>query len=154
MEFLLASHPVVERFLLPERSPRAAQDPICHAAGSTFEPSHDGGHWGMRLEDRVDVVGHDRPRMELVKVANRFSIKKSVRNYRGDSRILQPEGTRTCLKRTRTGQAPRHKDCGLVRKPMREVSSGKGHKKTDHRKRWSVLLVSGGPGVSLRNVLR
>jgi len=42
----------------------------------------------MRLEDNVDVVGHDRPRMDLVEVAHRFSIQKSVRNHTGDPGIL------------------------------------------------------------------
>ena len=44
----------------------------------------------MQLEDHVDVIRHDHPRMELVKTANRLAVQESVRNYAGDSRILQP----------------------------------------------------------------
>ena len=47
----------------------------------------------MRLEDRVDMVGHDHPRVELVEPANRLAIQEGVPNHRGDSRFPQPGGT-------------------------------------------------------------
>jgi hypothetical protein len=47
----------------------------------------------MRLEDRVDVVGHDHPRVELVELANRLTKQESVPNHTGDSRFPEPGGT-------------------------------------------------------------
>jgi len=46
----------------------------------------------MRLEDGVDVIGHDYPRVELVEPTNRLAIQESVHHNAGDSRILQPGG--------------------------------------------------------------
>ena len=104
----------------------------------------------MRLEDRVDVVGHDHPRVELVEPANRLAVQESVPDHTGDSRILQPCGTgsRTVeplmlqqeagpatsirrrnlhLSREGTGQAPCHEDGGILRNPVGEMSPGEGH---------------------------
>src|SRR5471030_1024774 len=36
LEFLRGADPVIERLILPERCPRAAQNPVCHAAGSAL----------------------------------------------------------------------------------------------------------------------
>ena len=84
---------MVERLVLPEGRPRAAQNLVGHAASSPFEPSHDGRHGGMWLEDPVDVIGHDHPGVELVEPAHRLTIQESVHHDTGDSRILQPGGT-------------------------------------------------------------
>jgi hypothetical protein len=81
---------MVERLVLPEGRFSAAKNPVGHAAGSSFEPSHDGGHFGVWLEDRVDVIGHDHPRVEFVESANGLTVQECVRNHAGNSRILQP----------------------------------------------------------------
>ena len=65
---------MVERLVLPEARAGAAQNSVGHATRSALEPSHDGGHGGMRAEDCVDVIGHDHPRMELVEPAFRFTV--------------------------------------------------------------------------------
>jgi len=84
---------MVERLVLPEGRPGTAQNLVGHAASPPFEPSQDGRHGGMRSEDRVDVIGHDHPCVELIELAHRLTIQKSVHHHTGDSRILQPSGT-------------------------------------------------------------
>src|ERR1035441_10741342 len=84
---------MVERLVLPEGCPGAAENLVGHAAGSPFEPSHDGGHRGTRFEDCMDVIWHDHPRVEFVEPADCLTVEESVHNYAGDSRILQPGGT-------------------------------------------------------------
>src|SRR5207248_11041816 len=74
------------------RPPAAAQNPVSHATSPPFEPSHDGGQAGIRSEDRVHVIGHDHPRIELVEPAHRLTTQKRVDHHTGDSRILQPNG--------------------------------------------------------------
>src|SRR5271157_5802956 len=84
---------MIERLVVPEGCPGSTQNLVGHAAGSPLEPAHDGGHCGMRLEDRVDVIGHDYPRVELVEPANHLTVQEGFHNHTGDSRTLQPSGT-------------------------------------------------------------
>jgi hypothetical protein len=83
---------MVERFVLPESGPCAAQNLVGYAAGPSFEPPHNGGHCGIRLKDYVDVIGHDNPRVEFVGPAIRLTVQECIHNHVGDSRILQPSG--------------------------------------------------------------
>src|ERR1035441_4108518 len=52
---------MVERLVLPEGGLGAAENLVGHAAGSPFEPSHDGGHRGTRFEDCMDVIWRNLP---------------------------------------------------------------------------------------------
>src|ERR1017187_6472128 len=123
----------------------------------------------MRLEDRVNVIGHDHPRVELVEPAHRLAIQQRAYHHPRDSWILQPDRTGShpvellvvlqegtwdrrsvfvvclgCSRREGAGQTPRHEDSGLLRNPVREMSASEGHRglarATDHKKRWSVPL--------------
>jgi hypothetical protein len=79
---------MVERFVLPERRSGSSQNPVCHSPGSTFDPSHDARHLGLGLEERMDVIWHDHPRVEVVLMADRLAVTESVGNYAGDAVVL------------------------------------------------------------------
>jgi hypothetical protein len=155
---------MVERLVLPEGCPGAAENLVGHAAGSPFEPSHDGGHRGTRFEDCMDVIWHDHPRVEFVEPADCLTIEESVHNYAGDSRILQPGGTGSyaveslvlpkegsaatllrgqnlCLRRKGAGKSPRHENSGLLWNPVRQMSAGEGHRGLSRHDRPQKAMV-------------
>src|ERR1017187_1025719 len=155
---------MVERLVLPEGCPGAAENLVGHAAGSPFEPSHDGGHRGTRFEDCMDVIWHDHPRVEFVEPADCLTIEESVHNYAGDSRILQPGGTGSyaveslvlpkegsaatllrgqnlCLRRKGAGKSPRHENSGLLWNPVRQMSAGEGQRGLSRHDRLQKAMV-------------
>jgi hypothetical protein len=142
-EFLSRTDPMIVRFILPKRHSRPAQMPVRLATRPALEPAHNRWHRISRLENDVNVVGHDNPAVQRVETTRCFTIQKSVfddTRYSGFSKPERPAGgtVETFVPRTkrrttgilrsqnmgtarrhRPGEAPCHKHRGTVGNPMR-----------------------------------
>ena len=149
------TNPVIVRFVLPKRHPRATQNLICGAAGSSFEPSHDGMQFADRLPYHVNMIGHNHPCMQSVKLTNCFAVQQSMGKHARHPRVHEPLRT-AWIVRLRTGESPGYEENRVIRNPVRGVSAVEAHcflirKRQTTENRWSVLreLVADLGGCSL-----
>jgi hypothetical protein len=129
---------MVERFVLPECRSGSSQNPVCPTSRSALQPSHDARHFGERLEDRVNVVWHDHPRIEMVEAPDLLTIPKSAGNGIGDAAI--PAWNRkgaTSRKQQRHPETNRAGVCG-----KRSCVVDQPGTKSDHKNRWSSPLLT------------
>ena len=66
LELAFASHPVIERFVLPERLPRAAENLIRPTRGDAFDPIRDATHGEKRVKQHVHMIRHDHECVQSV----------------------------------------------------------------------------------------
>lgn len=135
---------MIERFVLPERQTRAAEDAIGDTRRSPLSPPHDGGHRCLGLQQQMNMIRHDNPGVPIIELLDLLSIMKRPQYHFGDTRISQPHGTtiRSVMGtlhsdaagvfssedvwldgRWRSCEAPSYQDDGLFRIPMRESTS-------------------------------
>lgn len=60
-ELSSVADPMVEGFVLPERATGTAEKRVRFAGGDTFQAVGDAGERDCRIDEDVDVVGHDDP---------------------------------------------------------------------------------------------
>jgi len=82
--------PVVEGFVLPERLAGAAQRCIAIASRHAFDSAGDFGERQARLQQNVDVVGHDDVSMQHV-AAEFGAPNNGIFSIGGNFRVGQPE---------------------------------------------------------------
>ena len=141
-QFLLCPNPVIVRFILPKRQASAAQDIIRHARRAPLNPSHHRGKAAAKLPNHVDMIRHEHPGVEVIKIAAGLSKQKRVSHHLRNASIRQPARP-VRLAWQRSGQPPRNGKHGVVRNPMREMSPIKKHsglsKRQTTENRWSVI---------------
>ena len=133
-KFVPTANPVVERLVLPEGRSGTPQNPVCDATGSTLQPSQYDRQRRPRLQDHMDVVGHDHPSVERVELTDCLAVSDGVAHDCSHSWIAQPNRAdlRT-LPWEGAGKAPGDEDDGLIRNPMRQPSPVKEHAPVDER---------------------
>jgi len=83
--------PVIEGLVLPERPACAAEDLVGFAGGRAFEVLRDFGERRSRLDERVDVVGHDDVGAQVEKLSL-VQVLELALHTRGDGWFFQPHG--------------------------------------------------------------
>src|SRR5579871_564370 len=131
-QFLLCPNPVIVRFILPKRQASAAQDIIRHARRAPLNPSHHRGKAAAKLPNHVDMIRHEHPGVEVIKIAAGLSKQKRVSHHLRNASIRQPARP-VRLAWQRSGQPPRNGKHGVVRNPI-----GLSKRQTTEN-RWSVL---------------
>jgi len=145
LQFFRRPDPVVVRLILPERMPASPKDAVGNPAGPALKPAHDITHWGVRLEDSLHTIRHNRPGVEIVRTAGR-AVLKSILNRPCDPRVAQPERTGSAsiqpfiadkkwnppgilcrqdvrfFERGGSGQAPRNEHNTVLWEPMRKMA--------------------------------
>ncbi len=86
------SHPMVERFVLPERLAAAAELRVRFPGRYSFDSRHEFGQGHVRLKQCVDVIWHDHVSMQYV-VPQLCAALDCVLDDAGDFRICQPQWT-------------------------------------------------------------
>lgn len=138
---------MIERLVLPKGCSSTAENAIGDPSGSTLEPAHQMPQIDVRLQDYMNMIGHDDPSVKSVKSADCFAIPKRVDEHGRDTRLLKPERTGTglivpVLERAngggigtqlradlgragghRSSQAPREENDGIGRDPVRQSSA-------------------------------
>jgi hypothetical protein len=95
-ETLIASDPVIPRFVLPEGLARSTEQPVGGASCGSLKPAHERRNRHGRRDQNVNVVRHHHPRMKLVEQTPVLAISDRIGSKKGDSRICQPSGTGSC----------------------------------------------------------
>ena len=86
---------MVEGLILPERSSLPAEYAIRLPRGTSLQRTEGTYRFHERLDEHVNVVGHDHKRVYLI-VCTGFSSIYRVQNARSHSRILEPLGPLVC----------------------------------------------------------
>lgn len=89
-------HPTIERFILPKRLTRSAQQRIGLLRGHSLHIWGDLRRGSLRFDQKVDVVRHDNKRDEVVQSADPLAIANGFCDGFGDSRLFEPAGTERC----------------------------------------------------------
>jgi hypothetical protein len=150
-EFCRISHPVVERFILPERFTGPAQGRVCVARR---DPLHDVGDFGQgnaRFQENMHMIRHDHVGVQDVATEFRTSLDW-VFSIGGNFRVAEPAGpegggvevavegrklfTRGCggagqlashTSGKRAIQTPSEEDGAAIRNPVGEIAAVEGH---------------------------
>src|ERR1051326_8494289 len=89
-QFIPVANPVVVRFILPEGLPGAIQNFIRTFRREVFDRFGNFCHWGRRVHDDVDMVRHNHPSHEFIKLQFRLSESERVNHNLRDPIIAQP----------------------------------------------------------------
>ena len=84
-------------FVLPEPLPRSAQDAVGASSRRSFQPSHQNRDGDLRQNQQVPMIRHYHPGIKFIEVPLAFSDQNCIRHHTGDSRIPQPQRTRSAL---------------------------------------------------------
>ena len=82
---------MIERFILPERKARPVEDPVGGSCRRPFQPAHYLRNGNLRSDEDMDMVGHNHPGREFVKVPFALTNQDGFRNEIGNRGILQPD---------------------------------------------------------------
>ncbi len=85
------SHPVIERFVLPEWFAGPAENPVCIPRGYTFNSTRNVRKFDARREQHVNVVRHDYVGMQNVLVEFVLTSSQSCYDRIRDCWDLQPD---------------------------------------------------------------
>jgi hypothetical protein len=125
-------HPMIKRLILPESRSRPPQDPIRHPPSPPFDPWHSAGDLSHRPKNRMNMIRHNHPRDELIKMPCRLVVKQGIPYDRGNPRVLQPHRSRPAGVRNRPRQPPGNEDRLPLWNPMRKMSASEGHCRLHH----------------------
>jgi len=145
------TNPVIVGLVLPKSVSTESQHSIGNPAGPALQPAHNSRHRDMRLPHCVNVVRHNRPSVQIVRMADCRTILKSILDHSGYTLVPQPERPRTapvqplvpdvkrnapgvfgredlgCRRRSGPGEPPSYKDNAAIREPMRKVPAIEKH---------------------------
>ncbi len=93
LEFRGISNPVIERFILPKRLSAAAQSGIGVPGGNTFDDAGDFGKREARVQEDMDMIGHEDISVQIV-AAKLRAAPDGVFGIARNLRVSQPEGAR------------------------------------------------------------
>ena len=90
MKFCLVAHPMIEGFVLPEGSPSAIKNLICHTGAGAFDGSGDLAQSFVWVDQDVNVVRHDDPGIKIVELPLLGCKEESFDYCVGDLWMLEP----------------------------------------------------------------
>src|SRR5271156_836569 len=90
VQFRLIAYTMVEGFILPEGLPRSAQDQVGLSRCRTFQPTHNHRQGGLGQQQYMNMVGHDYPGSELIKIPSVLAVQEGIGHYTRYSGIPQP----------------------------------------------------------------
>lgn len=81
---------MIERFILPKRKARPVENQVCGSCCRPFQPAHYLRNRNVRSDEEMDMIGHNDPAREFIKVplalANQYRLSHKI----GNRRVLQP----------------------------------------------------------------
>jgi len=83
-ELIIIPDQVIIALVLPKRPARPAENPIRLIAGKTFERPKPLPCPDQRSNQKVNMIGHDHERMEMVSLESALAIVQSPDNHAGD----------------------------------------------------------------------
>src|SRR5258708_39972117 len=104
---------MIVRFILPKRHSCPPQMPVRLATRPALEPAHNRWQRTVRLENCVNVVGHNNPAMQGVEATRCFTVQESVFDHSGYAGLSWPERTAGGTVETLITQAKRRATCIL-----------------------------------------
>ncbi len=90
IQFYLIPHTVIERFILPERLPRQAQDQVGLSCRGSFQPAGNLRKRCAGTQQDMHVIGHDYPRLDLIELPSAFAVEKGIGHHLSNAGIPQP----------------------------------------------------------------
>ena len=84
---------MVEGFVLPEGLSGPLKNEVRLPCRSAFQPSHEGLHGNLRLQEHMDVIGHDHPGSQGIEISFLLTIPAGMLHHLRHANIFQPNGS-------------------------------------------------------------
>ena len=89
----VVAHPMIERFVLPERLPCPLENLVRAAGRGSFDRPRDQRHAGDRTQQSMDVIRHHHISDQVVSAKDAVAVFQGVGDQSGQPRVAQPLGS-------------------------------------------------------------